>query len=1389
MVRANPQYDQQAEAGEWQDLRSELVALLDQVESQVGRAPQPDPAYHGLTERMRDLRHQVTEIEPETRHREALRSVQRAVAKFSDRDELPVGAAPANPRDTLESAIHQIRSRHFPAAAPAAPPLPREPARTYESPRFDELAEAVGGIAGRLERLESGLHSQAKGQSANVKEIAEQVGQLSQVVELLAGAVGETGQVKRLEGQIAGLAKLVAREPQLDVSALTRRLDDVSHTVAKLAELQKAYADRSDTSGLTQRLDDVTATVGRLADLQVQLAEKSDTTGLNRRLDDVTATVGRLADLQVQLANKPDNTALNQRLDEVTTTVGRLADLQGKLVDRADTTSLTKRLDDVTATVGKLADLQVQLVDKTDNTGLSRRLDDVTATVGRLADLQVQAANRAEAPQAGIKDAMKAIEDGVRAIYDRVDGIERQMAMPPAELEKITDELHRFASAMKAPQQPQGLIELIDALNQRISDIERSGPAATVLKADVEAMRSAVVEAMEPRFAAIETQLGAISDKVANPPDLNIGQLEAQVRQLVARMDQTGEQLTGLAKLYSAPADGAPDFDTLADKVAERTSAALADRNAPRPNMGETEYAEIEKRLGAVMQRVAAERPADDNSALEATIREVNDRLGRLELSVARPAPLPLATTPAFPAAPAPAPEPVPAEAAAAAIAVPVILETELVVPASEEEHDPIAPLLAEIERGGVNAAAPSVIDIEPEPLVVSSTPVPVPGDVMPANPAEESPLYDRPFVDPNPLQRALEAKNGPRRRHPGMAAELPAAELPPAPVPSFDFTDAEPVTVEPIADDRPLPPLSSLDSPSVGPIPQRPSEPIGVATTDRNTFIAAARRAAMRQSGSAAASSSPAHGNSLIARAFARFQATRAADTEAKATTPAQPVPPPVIAPEPPKGEKPRKTPRADTPKAEKPKKEGGFRLGRRQLAGDKEPTVAWAPGEEPRVLPAAPEPNTVALDAEASSPVADPKAAPGPGIITRYRTLILGVILLLALVAMANLLIARMQNAPADPAPQATNVGDAALSPTPLAQQVDLPAAAVNPARVIPMSDSLATASIDPGAAQGFTAPADQPMPAAVAATDPANLAEGVEPLGALESPVKVELPPDTIGPLELRQAAANGDARAQFEVAAIYTEGRAVPEDLKTAAVWYERAASQGFAPAQYRLGNLYEAGKGVDKDLTQARIWYQQAAEAGNRMAMHNLAALYASGGLGTQQFDSAAKWFEEAASRGMKDSQFNLGMLYARGLGVKQDLGASFKWFALAATRGDTDAAKARDDVAKSLDAASVQRLDDEVAAWRPSAVDLAANFAPIGTWMKNFDPGAAIAKVEVVKGVQQVLSRLGYDVGTPDGLAGPKTAEAIKAFERGTGMNETGTINPRLLAVLGSQPV
>jgi len=342
--------------------------------------------------------------------------------------------------------------------------------------------------------------------------------------------------------------------------------------------------------------------------------------------------------------------------------------------------------------------------------------------------------------------------------------------------------------------------------------------------------------------------------------------------------------------------------------------------------------------------------------------------------------------------------------------------------------------------------------------------------------------------------------------------------------------------------------------------------------------------------------------------------------------------------------------------------------------------------------------------------------------------------------------------------------------------------------------MIDTTAVGSINPGAPMTFSrAATTPPMPPSLL-IDASSAAESSDPTvppgaAANTAPETFELPPEALGPEPLRQAAADGDARAQFEIAAIYTEGRAVEQNYGEAAKWYERSAAQGFVPAQYRLGNLYEAGTGVEKDVEQARLWYQRAAEAGNRMAMHNLAALYAGGQLGDQQFESAAEWFTQAANRGMTDSQFNLGMLYARGLGVEQDFEQSYKWFSLAARSGDKDAAQARDDIAKSLTAEAVGRVNDTVKAWSPQSIELAANFAPIGTWMSTFDPGEAIANKDVVLRVQQALNRLGFDVGSPDGLPGPKTMQAIRDFERGTGMSESGKVNPRLLAVLGSQPV
>jgi localization factor PodJL len=1164
--------DQDQSPAEWQSLRQELMVLLDQVDGQVARAR--------AGERPRESAY--SDAPNEARHRDALRSVQRAINRF---EEPAPQAMPPNPRDSLQAAINQIRASQGAGRARMAPqpaanyahstpaPAPRAP---DPAPLFDKLAQSVNGLSGRLEKLEGEIKAQIK-TGANVKDVADQVAQLAHVVELLAGAVGETGQVKRLEGQIASLGRIMSQGREMDIQTLTRRLDDVAATVGKLAELQVHYADR----------------------------------------------------------------------------------VQNPVESQA------------------------------------------------------------------FQDGMRSIEESVRAVYDRIDSLERQRSLSPADLDHLSAQMARFTDALAdGQQQPAHLVELVDALNTRIGDLESGDRLLHGLRKDLSALRESVIVAISPRFEAIEErmetlstredmaeigrQIGALGDRIGERPiDPGLGQLEAQVRLLVARMDQTGEQLSGLAKLYSSePAQMMmPDFDAVAELVATRTAEAVQ-RRAPAgvaapmdPAINDT-IARLEERIGAMLNSMQRDPEVDAVDGVQAGIDEVNERLKRLEAS---------------------------------------LLERAAPRQESGSRQSDLASIIADAEAE------------MPAPVAAPRGRV----DAMPRSPAEDAPLVAPAFPEPvGPVAQALEAKNGPRKRHPGLDQDMSMAaryDKPPAPTPPSGF---DPEKVELPA--APQPSLGLADAGASRPAltEAAPATPATPART--NTFIEAARRAAQRQT----AAKPEAASSSLIGRALARFQPSGG---EPAAEAPAKPV--------------------AKT-KADK----------KRLLAGDK-PARTEFKAEPPPMAPVASLEPTIAVDGPA------PKAEAPESFLSRHRRAIL---LAAAVVALgfltANFIAQRLNTGTAAPAPAAAAAPDATpattgdISGTPVAPVLGTEAI---PPRVIPMTDSsIKTGSIDSTAAQGFTKDATPAMPSAFAAAtqlanaEPATTVPAVAPLEPeTPSPVKVEMPPENVGPLDLRTAAANGDARAQFEVAAIYTEGRAVPQDYKAAATWYERAAAQGFAPAQYRLGSLYESGDGVTKDLNTAKLWYERAAEAGNRMSMHNLAALYAGGQLGKQQFDSAAKWFEEAAKRGLTDSQFNLGMLYARGLGVPQSMPESYKWFAIAALSGDKDAIKARDDIARSLDAATVAKVTTEVTAFKPQSIDLAANFAPIGSWSKNFDPGETITTHDIVASVQKALGKLGYDVGTPDGIAGKKTQDAIKAFEGATGMSQVGQINPRLLAVLGSQPV
>ncbi|WP_245411880.1 SEL1-like repeat protein [Phyllobacterium leguminum] len=280
-----------------------------------------------------------------------------------------------------------------------------------------------------------------------------------------------------------------------------------------------------------------------------------------------------------------------------------------------------------------------------------------------------------------------------------------------------------------------------------------------------------------------------------------------------------------------------------------------------------------------------------------------------------------------------------------------------------------------------------------------------------------------------------------------------------------------------------------------------------------------------------------------------------------------------------------------------------------------------------------------------------------------------------------------------------------------------------------------------------------------------------------------------PMEAGPESLREAAAKGDPKALFEIGNRYTDGQGVQSDYAKAAEWYELSAAKGFAPAQYRLGNFNEKGLGMPRDTAKAKTWYGQAAEQGNASAMHNLAVLLAMGPDGAPDNEAAARWFVKAAELGVKDSQFNLGILAAKGIGMPRNLEESYKWFALAAHAGDKDAEQKRDAIAKGLKPDQLDRAKGAVTLWKAKPLDEAANSVdmPDGWGESQTVTTGSVDMKKAVRNIQLILSKSGYDAGTPDGVMGDKTRQAISAFQKTHGLTPTGEVDQPLVEALLKQ--
>mgnify|MGYP003627073634 FL=1 len=320
---------------------------------------------------------------------------------------------------------------------------------------------------------------------------------------------------------------------------------------------------------------------------------------------------------------------------------------------------------------------------------------------------------------------------------------------------------------------------------------------------------------------------------------------------------------------------------------------------------------------------------------------------------------------------------------------------------------------------------------------------------------------------------------------------------------------------------------------------------------------------------------------------------------------------------------------------------------------------------------------------------------------------------------------------------------------------------------------------------AAAELAAPAPAPKPAAAAAVEtkasptPAPVpavAPAPEPKPAAKVIAATASFPAISPFVSVESAAASGNHIAQYQLA----QDRIAAGDYAAGASMMRKSATKGLPIAQYGLAKLHEKGMGVPKDLFLARDWTQKAAEGGNVKAMHDLAVYMAEGEGGSQSYAGAVEWFRKAAEFGIVDSQYNLGILYEQGLGISPNLTEALFWFEVAAKSGDAGAPAKVSELKARVSPEAAEQAHNRAVAWEASR-DNAISNGRFGA--QPWNTGNPLQ----VQGVQVALSALGYQIGTPDGVVGGSTAQAIRAYEAANGLPVTGTITGDLIDSLNAR--
>lgn len=142
----------------------------------------------------------------------------------------------------------------------------------------------------------------------------------------------------------------------------------------------------------------------------------------------------------------------------------------------------------------------------------------------------------------------------------------------------------------------------------------------------------------------------------------------------------------------------------------------------------------------------------------------------------------------------------------------------------------------------------------------------------------------------------------------------------------------------------------------------------------------------------------------------------------------------------------------------------------------------------------------------------------------------------------------------------------------------------------------------------------------------------------------------------------------------------------EDYATALRLYRPLAAEGDTRAQMNIALMYRLGHGVTRNPGEAIKWYRRAADQGDPRAQFSIGDMYDEGEGVAQNFAEAVKWYRLAAAKREPRAQYALGLMYSQGSGVPQDHIRAHMWFSLAAVQfSPTSSREARERAAQNRD--------------------------------------------------------------------------------------------------------